>query len=202
MPKIQLKPNSPEFADIKKKARTRACDMPGCTAHGEFRAPKDRSLSDHYMFCQQHVAEYNKAWDFFAGMPASEVEKHILNSIYGDRPTRRYDVDGAAADALRARAWQTYHFTEKEPPKSFNQDGSVRKKPQTPEEQAMDMMGLSAPLDLATIKTRYKELAKKYHPDLNKGDKEAEELLKEINMAYTILKLAFAKFEKLNPLKT
>ena len=34
-------------------------------------------------------------------------------------------------------------------------------------------------------------------PDLNQGDKQAEDLLKEINMAYTILKLAFAKFEKL-----
>lgn len=173
--------------------------MPGCPDHADFRAPKDRSLSEHYWFCQQHVAEYNKAWDFFDGMPASEVEKHILNSIYGDRPTRRYDVDGAAADALRARAWQTYNYTDKEPPKSFNTDGSVRKKPQTQEEQAMEIMSLSAPLDMTKIKSRYKELAKRHHPDLNKGCKDAENLLKEINMAYTILKLAFSKFEKLTP---
>ena len=173
--------------------------MPGCPDHGDFRAPKDRSLSDHYWFCQEHVAEYNKAWDFFSGMPAEEVERQILNSLYGDRPTRRYDINGAAAEALRARAWQTYHFTDQEPPKSFNHDGSVKKSMQTPEEQAMEVMGLSAPLDLKTIKARYKELAKKYHPDLNKGDKAAEDLLKEINMAYTILKLAFAKFEKLTP---
>ena len=158
MPRIKLKENSPEFAEQKTKAKSKFCDMPGCHECGDFRAPKDRSLSDHYWFCQDHVTEYNKAWDFFSGMPASEVEKHILNSLYGDRPTRRYDVNGAA-EALRARAWQTYHFTEEEAPKSFNHDGSVRKAPQTPEEQAMEIMGLSAPMDIKTIKARYKELA-------------------------------------------
>lgn len=175
--------------------------MPGCKDAGDFRAPKDRSLSDHYWFCQSHVADYNKAWDFFSGMAASEVEKHILNSLYGDRPTRRYDVDGAAAETLRARMWQTYNFTEDAPPKSFERDGSVRKAPQTPEEKAIELMGLIPPLDLTVIKTRYKELAKKHHPDLNSGDKQAEETLKEINMAYTILKLAFAKFEKMEARK-
>lgn len=52
-------------------------------------------------------------------------------------------------------------------------------------------------MDLKIIKARYKELAKKHHPDLNKGSNKSEELLKEINMAYTILKVAFEKFEDL-----
>lgn len=58
-------------------------------------------------------------------------------------------------------------------------------------------MGLEAPVTLKDIKARYKELAKKYHPDLNQNDKKAEDLLKTVNMAYTILKLSYAKFEKL-----
>ncbi len=37
------------------------------------------------------------------------------------------------------------------------------------------------------IKRAFKILAKKYHPDLNKGSKEAEEKFKEINEAYRIL---------------
>ncbi len=37
------------------------------------------------------------------------------------------------------------------------------------------------------IKKAYKILAKKHHPDLNKGSKEAEEKFKEINEAYRIL---------------
>lgn len=199
MPRIQLKPNSPEFAEAKKKARAKACDMPGCTEHGEHRAPKDRALTDHYWFCYNHVADYNKAWDFFSGMAASEVEEHILKSMYGDRPTWRYDVDGAAAEALRRATWQTYHYTDKEPPReeAGPRHKAAASNPNTPEFEALALMGLEPPVTLAGIKTRYKELAKKYHPDYNPGDKTAEDLLKSINMAYTILKLSYAKFEKL-----
>ena len=68
----------------------------------------------------------------------------------------------------------------------------------TPEGEALAIMDLEAPVTLLEIKTRYKTLAKKYHPDLNPGDSKAEDLLKTINMAYTILKLSYAKFEKLD----
>ena len=37
------------------------------------------------------------------------------------------------------------------------------------------------------IKKAYRKLAKKYHPDLNPGDKQAEEHFKEVNEAYEIL---------------
>jgi len=199
MPKINLKPNSPEFAERQKNSKTRTCDRPGCPAHGVFRAPKDRSLSDHYWFCEDHIAEYNRQWDFFAGMPESEVEKHILKSMYGDRPTWRYDVDGAMYDSLRRKTWQTYHFTEAEPPKDFTRKRDIpATNPLSPEGDALTTMGLEAPVTFQIIKARYKELAKRYHPDFNPGDKDAEELLKKINMAYTILKASYAKFEKLD----
>lgn len=198
MPRIQLKPKSPEFAEAEKKRRLRRCDMPGCSHGGEHRAPRDRSLSDHYWFCFDHVKDYNAAWDFFSGMNEREVEDHILNSLYGDRPTWRYDVDGASVEALRRAAWKTYNFTEKEPPKDDSPRGSSQGLAQnTPEVEALLLMGLEPPITLADIKSRYKELAKRHHPDLNPGDKGAEDLLKQINMAYTILKLSYAKFEKI-----
>ena len=55
------------------------------------------------------------------------------------------------------------------------------------------------PLDFDVIKKRYKDLAKKLHPDINPENAEAEDQLKKVNMAYTILKLAFAaqNYEKL-----
>lgn len=172
--------------------------MPGCKGHGEHRAPKDRSLNDHYWFCFDHVKDYNAAWDFFSGMNKQEVEDHIVNSIYGDRPTWRYDVDGAMAENLRRATWQTYHFTDKEPPKDKTGDRRTgAHNPNTPEFEALAIMGLEPPVTLDVIKVRYKELAKQYHPDLNQGDKKAEDLLKSVNMAYTILKLSYAKFEKL-----
>lgn len=198
MPKIRLKPKSPEFVEAKKSSRAKTCDMPGCHGHGEHRAPKDRSLKDHYWFCFDHVKDYNAAWDYFSGMGRDEMEEHIVNSLYGDRPTWRYDVDGAFAENLRRAAWQTYHFTEKEPPKdSFR--GTTSVPPNTPEAEALALMDLEPPVTLDEVKARYKELAKQYHPDLNQGDKKAEDLLKSINMAYTILKLSYAKFEKLTP---
>lgn len=171
--------------------------MPGCSEHAEHKAPKDRSLSDHYWFCFEHVKDYNAAWDFFSGMNADEVEAQILRSMYGDRPTWRYDVEGAAAEALKRASWQTYHFTEEEPPKENFRHKTSTNNPNTPEFEALAILGLEPPITLAGIKTRYKELAKKHHPDLNQGDKKAEDLLKTINMAYTILKLSYAKFEKL-----
>jgi DnaJ-class molecular chaperone len=39
----------------------------------------------------------------------------------------------------------------------------------------------------AELKARYKQLAKRHHPDLHGGDKRAEERLKLINEAYTYL---------------
>ena len=90
MPRIKLKQNSPEFADGKTIAQPKSCEMPGCRACGEHRAPRDRSLSGYYWFCLDHVREYNKAWDFFSGMNETEVENHINSSFYGDRPTWHY----------------------------------------------------------------------------------------------------------------
>lgn len=37
------------------------------------------------------------------------------------------------------------------------------------------------------IKAAYRKLAKKYHPDLNPGDKQAEERFKDVGEAYTTL---------------
>jgi DnaJ-class molecular chaperone len=67
--------------------------------------------------------------------------------------------------------------------------------PQTPEGEAMQIMKLEPPLSMDVLKKRYKELAKKYHPDTNRDDPDAEEKLKDINMAYTVLRLAYQKFE-------
>ena len=41
--------------------------------------------------------------------------------------------------------------------------------------------------DEATIKKAYRVLAKKYHPDMNPGDKEAEKKFKEASEAYAVL---------------
>ena len=50
------------------------------------------------------------------------------------------------------------------------------------------MLELEWPLDPLALKARYKELAKRHHPDANRGDKRAEERFKDISRAYALLR--------------
>ena len=172
--------------------------MPGCTAEAPHKAPKDRGLKDYYWFCADHITEYNKAWDFFSGMNQSDIEDHISRSFLWDRPTRRFDA-GNIEEKLKRAAWKTQYFTEEEPDDAhkgagfrFSNDPAIQA---TPEMQAMAIMNLQPPLNITIVKTRYKELVKKYHPDVNHNDPKAEDMIKNINMAYTILKLAHEKYD-------
>ena len=50
-----------------------------------------------------------------------------------------------------------------------------------------EVLGISKGASEEEIKKAYKKLARKYHPDMNPGDKEAEEKFKEINEANEVL---------------
>ncbi len=50
-----------------------------------------------------------------------------------------------------------------------------------------DVLGVKKGASDADIKTAYRKLAMKYHPDRNEGDKTAEDTFKEINEAYAVL---------------
>ena len=51
-----------------------------------------------------------------------------------------------------------------------------------------DILGLSKSASDSDIKSSYRKLAMKYHPDRNPGDKKAEENFREITESYEILK--------------
>ncbi|MBQ7447834.1 MAG: molecular chaperone DnaJ [Eubacterium sp.] len=50
-----------------------------------------------------------------------------------------------------------------------------------------EILGVDRGADDAAIKKAYRQLAKKYHPDANPGDKEAEQKFKEASEAYAVL---------------
>lgn len=50
-----------------------------------------------------------------------------------------------------------------------------------------DVLGVNKKANSQEIKSAYRKLAKKYHPDTNPGDKKAEQLFKEVTEAYNVL---------------
>ena len=60
-----------------------------------------------------------------------------------------------------------------------------------------EVLGVSRDADDATIKKAYRKLAKKYHPDINPGDKEAEAKFKEASEAYAVLSLSLIHIYKM-----
>jgi hypothetical protein len=74
----------------------RACDMPGCAAAGDYRAPRSREqLDEFHWFCLDHVREYNRAWNYCSGMSEKQIEREI-----------RLDADGHAEELRHATPQQ------------------------------------------------------------------------------------------------
>ncbi len=165
----------------------RRCDMPECAAMGEYRAPRSRaSLRDYHWFCLAHVREYNATWDYYRGMTPGEIEAHVRADTAWQRPSwplgrvgGAHGLDeaalGARLDLLGAAARQ--HRRE-------------RAGVQAPAElrEPLAELGLPWPVTLDAVKARYKELAKRHHPDANGGDRSSEERLKTINLAYAAVR--------------
>ena len=63
-----------------------------------------------------------------------------------------------------------------------------RPPPAATDDKALAVLGLTPTATWVEIKARYKRLVKRYHPDANGGDRQAEERLKVINQAYSTLR--------------
>ena len=164
----------------------RPCDMPGCTAAGEYRAPKSRTaLKDYWWFCLEHVRTYNAGWDFYKGMTPGEIEAQLRLDAGWQRPTWPLGRLGSSS---------TEDELVRDPLQLLASGRLKRGRHRDPDQVPPELrgplatLGLSWPTTLAQVKTRYKELAKRHHPDANGGDRAAEERLKVINLAYAALR--------------
>lgn len=161
----------------------RGCAWPGCEQAGDYRAPRAPSaLRDYVWFCLDHVRQYNKEWDFFAGMDASAIEEVRRRDAVWHRPTWPFGTRPDAGPGEMPRFHDPFGLLgdggiEAEPPR-----------PNTPRDQALAELGLDHTVTQAEVKARYKELVKRHHPDANGGCKKSEERLKSINKAYTFLR--------------
>src|SRR5213082_564580 len=57
----------------------------------------------------------------------------------------------------------------------------------TPKHEYYETLGVPRKADAEEIRKAYRKLARKYHPDLNPGDKSAEDRFKNVQEAYDIL---------------
>ncbi|GAB0114012.1 J domain-containing protein [Acidisoma sp. C75] len=164
----------------------RLCDQPGCEELGCYRAPKSRTaLNDYYWFCLGHVRAYNANWDYYKNMTPGQIEQELRADISWQRPSWRFGTHGTGSplheDLLRdpmlnmdRRPGAQAHRSQAEAPPELR--------------QPLDVLGLTWPVTMDTVKARYKALAKAHHPDINGGRAAAEERIKAINVAYTVLK--------------
>ncbi len=180
------RPTRPRAYAPDPNAPGRGCDMPGCPEAGEYRAPKSRTrLNDYHWFCLDHVRAYNADWDFYKGMSPAEVEAQLRADTSWQRPTWPIGRGGYTAwddDALR----DPLHVLA-----AGRANASRRPDPQQPPSELREplaTLGLAWPVTLDVVKSRYKELAKRHHPDANGGSRDAEERLKTINLAYAAVR--------------
>lgn len=190
--------NSPLFDKIRSKqtgdqpveAGPR-CQHPGCQRKGEFKAPKGRDHEGQFFtFCMEHVKEYNQSYNYFNGMNDDAVAAYHKDALTGHRPTWTVGVNGTVApdspvDAgtlLRARLERLRKAREAATAEASRpRVGKLALK-------ALESLNLDETADKPTVRRRFKDMAKRLHPDLNDGDRSREDKLRAIIDAYNYLK--------------
>jgi len=201
---IRVKPpkaDEPDEQDVHAlKPGERSCDHAGCRRAATARAPKSREMmNEHYWFCQQHAAEYNRNWNFFAGMSEGEMRAFQKDELFtGGRPTwemkaGKYSREAAAFNH-RFRRGEGYRDAFD----LFGRGGHQAQARPEPEARHLGKLerGALAELDLevnadgAKIRGRYTELVRRLHPDANGGDRAGENRLQKVIRAYQTLRKA------------
>lgn len=173
-------------ADFRAAAPAHVCDKPGCGKPAEYRAPKDRRLTDYYWFCLEHVREYNAQWDYYRDMTPSEIEAELKRDVCWQRPTWRLGdragIDPTMFSDPLGLGGEAFGGAEQSRP---DDRSAVRADPALI--AAVKILETEFPPELKAVRASYKRLAKMYHPDSNGGDKTAEERFKDITEAYRLI---------------
>lgn len=168
------------------QAQPQPCAWPGCSAVGEFRAPRSNKVPGDVggwqFLCLDHVRAFNAGYNFFDGMSVDEI--HAAQS----------PMAGWVQDMVRGRP----AFTIGDPHELFS-GGPARPKPANPpvgrwaapgDVKALGVLGLDRNASPADIRRSYRALVRRYHPDSNGGDRSSEGKLQAVVKAFTHLKSA------------
>lgn len=145
-------------------AQVRLCDRHGCEKPGDCPAPKSPNSPDRWYFCQEHAAEYNKGWDYFAGLDAeqaAERERAERQESEGYHESAHYGWAGSG-DGSRSRD----------------------------ELRALELLELEPDAEFDAVKKAWRAKAKEVHPDVRPGDDEAAKAFRALQLAYEVLRAA------------
>ena len=177
------------------------CHWKGCEHAGHFRAPRGRGREgQYYLFCTDHIRQYNASYNYFNGMSEVEIEQFNRDAACGHRPTWKVGANAWAHGTFQAPSGADMRrfdemrgasrfFTWRTRRQQRNAE-PVRRALKPIEQKSLETLNLQETATRREIKMRFKELVKRHHPDSNGGDRASEDRLREIIQAYNYLKQA------------
>jgi hypothetical protein len=144
--------------------RVRLCDREGCNQPGDRPAPKAPNSPERWMFCEAHAAEYNKNWNYFAGLDPAQAAERAANEARDSKgfSNSQHWGWGGPGDGSRSRD----------------------------EMRALGALELDSDADFKAVKSAYRRLAKEHHPDTNAGNRDAADRFQQVQAAYEVLRKA------------
>ena len=172
------------------------CDWNNCKEIGEYRAPVEKDNSKKYrLLCLDHVKEFNKNWNYFSGMNDDQVMDFLKSDMTWHKPTQSF----SSSDNFFKVLWNNTLRDELDKDRLKSEYNHMSKfKFNHNDIKAFGILGVSVGLKWQKIQEKFKLLVKKFHPDINDGNKKYEEKLKLITLAYTQLKNTYIE-KKLTP---
>ena len=181
----------PAGSDMAPHPAAPTCQWKGCSNAGIYRAPMGRGKEGKfYLFCLDHVRQFNASYNYFDGWSNAEVEAFQKDAVIGHRPTWKAGLSGGSVGykAGFGRDFEDPHAFLAGRARRTGVEPTRKLKPL--ERKALEALGLVEGADRAEVKARFKQLVKRHHPDANGGDKRSENKLREIIQAYNYLKQA------------
>ncbi|MBA5727167.1 J domain-containing protein [Bombella mellum] len=192
---MQRKPSRHKAFAPDPDAPAQCCDHPDCDQPAGYRAPRGRdNLRSYYWFCLEHVRQYNASWDYYRGMTPGQIEQHLREDTSWQRPSWKMGTPGH--DSARA----SFTLDDLHDPLDIlkghrtrpSREAETRRHAPAALREPLAQLDLEWPTTIEVIKTRYRVLARRYHPDANQDDPRAEERFKVIGTAYATLRNHFA----------
>ena len=162
------------------------CDWNNCFEKGDFKAPVEKDNSKKYrLLCLTHVKEFNKNWNYFSGMNDEQIFSFLKSDMTWHKPTQSF----SSSDNFFKVLWNDALKDEFDKAKLRGEFNHMNQfKFNYKDIKAFGILGVSVGLKWEKIQQKFKVLVKKFHPDINLGNKKYEEKLKLITLAYTQLK--------------